>query len=130
MGIGAVLSQGGRPIAYFSEKLSGSISNCSTNDVEFYSIVQALKHWYSYLSQSEFILFSDHDALKHINSQDKLSSKHANWAVYLQQFTFVIKHKSGALNKVVDALSRRSFLLTTMRAKVLGFDSFHELFGC
>ncbi|KAG5533437.1 hypothetical protein RHGRI_027564 [Rhododendron griersonianum] len=127
VGIGAVLSQGGRPIAYFSEKLSGSRTNYSTYDIEFYAIVQSLKHWYSYLSQSEFILFSDHDALKHINSQDKLSSRHANWAAYLQQFTFVLKHKSGVMNKVADALSRRALFLTTMQTKVLGFDSFPEL---
>lgn len=72
-------------------------------------------------------MFSYYDALKHINSQDKLSLRHANWIAYLQQFTFVIKHKSGALNKVAIELSRRSLLLTTMRTKVLGFDSFQEL---
>ena len=68
VGIGAVLSQGGRPIAYFSEKLNGAKINYSTYNVEFYAIIQALKHWYPYLSQSEFVLFSDYDALKHINS--------------------------------------------------------------
>jgi hypothetical protein len=127
VGIGAVLSQRGRPIAYFSEKLNGSKANYNTYDVEFYAIVQALRHWYSYLSQSEFILFSDHDALKYINSQDKLSARHAKWAAFLQQFTFALKHQSGVTNRVADALSRRALALTTMRTQVLGFDSFREL---
>ena len=82
VGVGSVLSQGGRPIAYFSEKLQGAKANYSTYDVEFYAIIQALRHWYAYLSQSDFILFSDHDALKHINSLDKLSARHALWVAY------------------------------------------------
>lgn len=127
VGIGAVLSQGGRPVAFFSEKFSGPKLNYSTYDMEFYALVRALKYWSSYLAYNEFILYSDHDALKHINSQDKLSSRHARWAAYIQQFTFVIQHKSRALNKVADALSRRSTLLVTMKNEVLGFDSIRDL---
>ena len=55
VGIGAVLSQGGKPIAYFSEKLSGSRLNFSTYDLEFYAIIQALKHWRHYLIHKELV---------------------------------------------------------------------------
>ena len=105
VGIGVVLSQGGKPVAFFSEKLSGSRLNYNTYDVEFYALVQSLRHWSSYLAYNDFVLYSDHEALKHLNSQDMLSSRHAKWTVYVQQFSFIIKHKSGALNKVADALS-------------------------
>ena len=44
VGIGGVLSQGGKPVAFFSEKLSGPILNYSTYDVEFYALVQSLRH--------------------------------------------------------------------------------------
>ncbi|GAA0148096.1 hypothetical protein LIER_36652 [Lithospermum erythrorhizon] len=77
-GIGAVFSQGGCPVAYFNEKLSGSKLNYSTYDVEFYAVVRALKHWSSYLAYNEFVLFYDHEALKHLHSQDKLSTRHAH----------------------------------------------------
>ena len=45
VGIGGVLSQRGRPIAYFSEKLSGAKMRYNTYDVEFYAVVQVVKHW-------------------------------------------------------------------------------------
>lgn len=45
LGIGAVLSQQNRPMTYFSEKLTGARSRYSTYDMEFYAIIQAIKHW-------------------------------------------------------------------------------------
>jgi flagellar biosynthesis chaperone FliJ len=41
---------------------------------------------------------------------------------FMQQFSFTIKHKSRALNKVADALSRKTSLLTTMKSEVKGFE--------
>ncbi|KAH9670836.1 Endonuclease [Citrus sinensis] len=129
VGIGAVLSQQGKPIAYFSEKLNGAKAHYSTYDVEFYAVVQALKHWRHYLIHKDFVLYTDHAALKYLNSQDKLSHRHATWTAFLQQFTFVVKHTSGESNRVADALSRRTSLLTQMHNQVLGFDTFRELYA-
>ena len=67
--IGAVLSQERRPVAFFSEKLSDAHQKWATYDKEFYSIVRALKTWKHYLVGREFVLYSDYDALKHLNSQ-------------------------------------------------------------
>lgn len=126
VGIGAVLSQGGRPVAYFSEKLTGPKLRYSTYDVEFYAVVQAVKHWRHYLFHKEFVLFTDHDSLRHIRSQDKVSHKHGRWMSFLEKFTFVVKHKSGMSNRVADALSRRSNLLVSMRVGVPGMDVLME----
>ena len=128
LGIGAVLSQQSRPVAFYSEKLSGARSRYSTYDVEFYAVVQSIRHWRHYLVHRDFVLFTYHDALKQLDSQVKVSARHASWIAYLQQFTFTIRHKSRKLNRVADALSRCHTLLTTLHASVPGFSCFSELY--
>ena len=83
VGIGAVLIQSKRPLAYFSEKLNGSKCNYSTYDKEFYAIIRALSHWGHYLKPKPFVLHSDHQALKYINGQHKLNPRHAKWVEFL-----------------------------------------------
>ncbi|GJW92905.1 RNA-directed DNA polymerase [Tanacetum coccineum] len=128
VGIGGVLSQGGKPVAFFSEKLNDAKRKYTTYDKEFYAIVRTLEHWSHYLLPNEFVLFSDHEALKYLNSQHKVSRRHAKWVEFLQSYSFSLKHKAGKLNKVVDALSRRHCLLQTMEAKVLGFEVLKDLY--
>ena len=99
--IGGVLSQEGQPIAFFSEKLNETKLRYSTYEKEFYAIVQAIKHWSYYLTYKEFILHTDHEALKYLNSQSNVNKRHAKWVSFLQQFTFSLKHQSGILNKVL-----------------------------
>ncbi|GJS50369.1 putative nucleotidyltransferase, ribonuclease H [Tanacetum coccineum] len=126
--IRGVLSQGGRPVAYFSEKLIEPKSRYTTYDLEFYAVVQAVKHWRRYLFHKEFMLFTDHDSLRHIRTQDKVSHKHGRWLVFLEKFTFVVKHKTGVSNRAADALSRRSNLLISMQVDVPGLDVIREQF--
>ncbi|GJV93664.1 putative reverse transcriptase domain-containing protein [Tanacetum coccineum] len=115
--IGGVLSQGGRPVAYFSEKLTGPKSRYTTYDLEFYAVVQAVKHWRHYLFHKEFVLFTDHDSLRHIRTQDKVSHKHGRCLAFLDKFTFVVKHKTGVSNRAADALSRMSVVLQGVQAR-------------
>ncbi|WOG95956.1 hypothetical protein DCAR_0415286 [Daucus carota subsp. sativus] len=76
VGIGAVLSQEKRPIAFFSEKLSDARQKWSTYEKEFYAVFRALKHWEHYLFQKQFLLHTDHQALKYLNNQRHLSNMH------------------------------------------------------
>ncbi|XP_071939170.1 uncharacterized protein [Coffea arabica] len=129
IGIGAVLLQEGRPVAYFSEKLNGAALNYSTYDKELMALVRALQTWQHYLCPREFVLHTDHESLKHIKSQDKLSKRHARWITFIDSFTFVIKYKAGKTNVVADALSRRHTLITTLDAKLLGFEFLKEFYA-
>ncbi|KAI0493577.1 hypothetical protein KFK09_023696 [Dendrobium nobile] len=128
VGIGAVLSQDGHPIAFFSEKLNEARQKYSTYDKEFYALVRALHHWNHYLLAKDFVLYTDHEALRFLNSQKKLKGRHASWSEFLTAFNFVIKHKAGRLNQAADALSRCHLLLQTLQTKVLGMDTFKNLY--
>ena len=128
IGIGGVLSQGGRPIAYFSEKLNDVRQRYSTYDKEFYAIVRSLEYWRHYLLPNDFVLFSDHQALKYIQGQAKLNPRHAKWVEILQAYSFTIRHKAGTANSVADALSHRPSLLSSVNIHVPGLDSWKHLY--
>jgi hypothetical protein len=58
--LGGVLLQEVKPVAYFSEKLSGASLNYSTYDKELYALVRTLETWQHYLWPKEFVIHSDH----------------------------------------------------------------------
>ncbi|OMO50325.1 reverse transcriptase [Corchorus capsularis] len=79
VGIGAVLMQGGKPVAYFSEKLNGAALNYPTYDKESYGLMRALQTWQHYLWPKEFVIHTDHESLKYLRGQHKLNKRHAKW---------------------------------------------------
>jgi len=66
-----------RPIAFFSEKLSGAALNYPTYDKELYALVRTLETWQPYLGPKEFVIHTDLESLKHLKSQGKLNKRHA-----------------------------------------------------
>ncbi|XP_073122230.1 uncharacterized protein [Henckelia pumila] len=105
VGIGGVLMQGGRPVAYFSEKLSGASLNYPTYDKEFYVLV------------------------RHLKGQQRLNKRHTKWVAFVETFFYIIKYKKVKENVVADALSRRYMLLSTLDSKFLGFEYVKELYA-
>ncbi|RVW58031.1 Transposon Ty3-G Gag-Pol polyprotein [Vitis vinifera] len=129
IGIGAVLMQEKRPIAYFSEKLNGATLNYPTYDKELYALVRQLETWQHYLWPKEFVIHTDHESLKHLKRTSKLNRRHAKWVEFIETFPYVIKYKQGKENIVADALSRRYALVSTLNAKLLGFEYVKELYA-
>ncbi|CAA7043940.1 unnamed protein product [Microthlaspi erraticum] len=129
IGIGAVLMQDKKPIAFFSEKLGGATLNYPTYDKELYALVRALQTWQHYLWPKEFVIHTDHESLKHLKGQQKLNKRHARWVEFIETFPYVIKYKKGKDNVVADALSRRYTLLSTLDAKLLGFEQIKDLYA-
>jgi hypothetical protein len=81
VGIGAVLLQEKRPIAFFSEKLNGARLNYFIYD-EFYALIRALEVWQHDLLPKEFVIHTDHESLKYLKGQSKLNRRHAKCGVY------------------------------------------------
>ncbi|PKU71894.1 RNA-directed DNA polymerase [Dendrobium catenatum] len=128
IGIGAVLYQEDRPLEYFSEKLSTSRQKWTVYEQELYAVVRALKQWEHYLLHQDFVLCSDHQSLQYLNSQKTINRMHARWVIFLQRFSFVIRHKTGKMNRVADALSRRAALLVQLQTEVTGLEEMKSLY--
>jgi hypothetical protein len=129
IGIGGVLLQEGKLIDYFSENLSGPLLNYSTYDKELYALVRVLETWQHYLWPKEFVIHSDDESLKHIRGQAKLNTHHAKWVEFIEIFPYIIKHKKGKKNVIVDALSRRYTMLSQLDHKIFGLESIKELYA-
>ena len=123
IGIGGVLMQEGNTIAYFLEKLNGAQLNYPVYDKELYALVRVLEVWQHYLWPKEFIIHSNHEALKYLKFQSNLNKHHAKWVEFIESFPYIINYKKGKDNVVVDALSRKSMLLTHLDVQVPGLES-------
>jgi hypothetical protein len=129
IGIGGVLLQEGKPIVYFSEKLSGHSLNYSTYDKELYALVRILETWQYYLWSKEFVIHSDHESLKHIRGQAKLNKHHAKWVEFIEIFSYIIELKKGKENVIADALSRCYTMLSQLDHNFFGLESIKELYA-
>ncbi|KAL0541183.1 hypothetical protein IC582_021222 [Cucumis melo] len=105
-GLGAVLSQNKRPIAYFSQKLSETAKEKSVYERELMAIVLVVEKWRHYLLGHHFVVFTDQKALRYILEQRELIPGIQKWLMKLMGFDFEIFYRAGPENKVADALSR------------------------
>jgi hypothetical protein len=128
IGIGGVLLQEGKLIAYFSEKLRGPSLNYSTFEKELYALVRVLETWQHYLWTKEFVIHSNHESLKHIRGQTKLNKHHAKWVKFIETFPYIIKHKKEKENVIADALSRCYTMLSQLDHKIFCLESIKELY--
>jgi transposase InsO family protein len=129
IGIGIVLIQGGKPVAFFSEKLHGPSLNYSTYDKELYALVQVLQTWQHYLWSNEFVIHSDHESFKYLKGQATLNKRHAKWIEFIESFFYIIKHKKGKDNMIADALSRRYTMLSQISHKIFGLETIKGLYA-
>jgi hypothetical protein len=122
IGIGGILLQEDKPMTYFSEKLSGPYLNYSTYDKEFYTLVHILETRQHYLWPKEFVIHAGYESLKQIRGQGKPNKRHAKWVEFIETFSYIIKHKKGKDNVIVDALSRRYTLLSQIDHTFFGLE--------
>ena len=103
-GIGAVLIQEHEgklfPICYASRKLSDAERNYSTIEKE------CLARFHMYLYGVRFVLQTDHEPLKYMNSAKFTNNRLMRWAMFLQSYNMKVEAIKGSENVGADYLSR------------------------
>ena len=107
-GIGAVLMQEGRPIAFESRPIKGKYLQKPIYEKEMLAILYALNKWRTYLMGRHFKVKTYHDSLKHFLEQRLSSEEQQKWVTKMLGYDFEIIYKKGKLNVVADALSRKN----------------------
>ena len=105
-GIGAVLMQGGHPLAYLSRALGPRSQGLSTYEKEYMAILMVLEQWRSYLQHAEFQIVTDHRSLVQLTEQRLHTPWQQKVFAKLVGLQYKIVYRKGADNGVADALSR------------------------
>ncbi|GKA21407.1 putative reverse transcriptase domain-containing protein [Tanacetum coccineum] len=104
-GLGAVLMQREKVIAYASRQLKPNEENYTTHDLKLGAVVFALKIWRHYLYGTKYTVFTDHKSLQHILDQKELNMRQRRWLELLADYDCEIHYHPGKANVVADALS-------------------------
>ena len=109
-GLGCVLMQEGRVIAYASRQLRKHELNYLTHDLELAAVVHALKIWRYYILGNRCEIYTDHKSLKYIFTQNELNLRQRRWLELNKDYNLGIHYHPGKANVVADALSRKSYV--------------------
>ncbi|KAL2230686.1 UNVERIFIED_CONTAM: Transposon Ty3-G Gag-Pol polyprotein [Sesamum indicum] len=115
-GIGAVLMQEGKPIAYLSKALAARNLGLSTYEKEFLALLLAVTKWKHYLLGNHFIIKTDQRSLKHILDQRVDSMLQQKWVTKLLGLSYEVQYKKGTENRAADALSRMDQVIDTQHS--------------
>jgi len=109
LGLGCVLMQEGRVVAYASRQLRKHELNYRTRDFELATVVHALKIWRLYLIGHKSDIYKDHKSLKYIFTQSDLNLRQRWWLELIKDYDLEVHYHPGKANVVVDALRRKSY---------------------
>ncbi len=111
-GVGAILAQHDEEakadyvVEYFSQSLGQTQENWSATDLECLAIVEAICHFDGYLREKPFTIYTNHQALATLRTQQNSKGRKARWITELKNYNFKAKHWPGSDNGIADYLSR------------------------
>ncbi|KAL4032944.1 hypothetical protein IC575_006027 [Cucumis melo] len=106
-GVGAVLIQDKRPIAYYSHMLALKDRVRPVYERELMAVVLAVQRWRPYLLVGKFKVKTDQKALKFLLDQRVIQPQYQKWIAKLLGYSFEVVYKPGVENRAADALSRK-----------------------
>ncbi|GFT84234.1 transposon Tf2-6 polyprotein [Trichonephila clavipes] len=106
VGIGAVLQQNQKPIAFASRTLNKAERNYTVTERECLAVIWALNKFKTYFGPLPVKVITDHAALTKLTIGKNLSSRMIRWALKLSEFNIEWEHRPGVQNVVADLLSR------------------------
>ncbi|GKE46227.1 putative reverse transcriptase domain-containing protein [Tanacetum coccineum] len=106
-GLGVVLMQRMKVIAYASRKLKIHEKNYTTHDLELRAVVFTQKIWRHYLYGMKCVVFTDHKSIQHILDQKDLNMRQRRWIELLSDYDCEIRYHPGKANVIADALSQK-----------------------
>nr|ABA99101.1 retrotransposon protein, putative, Ty3-gypsy subclass [Oryza sativa Japonica Group] len=113
LGLGCVLMQDGKVVAYASRQIRPHEKNYPTHDLELAAVVHALKIWRHYLFGTRTEVYTDHKSLKYIFTQPDLNMRQQRWLELIKDYDMGIYYHPGKANVVADALSRKGYCNAT-----------------
>nr|AAM12303.1 putative polyprotein [Oryza sativa Japonica Group] len=108
-GLGCVLMQERKVVAYASRQLRPHEVNYPTHDLELAAVVHALKIWRHYLIGNRCEVYTDHKSLKYIFTQTELNMRQRRWLELIKDYDLGIHYHPGKANVVADTLSRKTY---------------------
>nr|GEV28561.1 putative reverse transcriptase domain-containing protein [Tanacetum cinerariifolium] len=91
-GLGCVLMQRGKVIAYASRQLKIHEKNYTIHDLELGAVVFALKIWRNYLYRTKSVIYTDHKSLHHIFNQKELNMRQRRWIELFSDYDCEIRY--------------------------------------
>ncbi|KAH0773702.1 hypothetical protein KY290_010839 [Solanum tuberosum] len=108
VGLGCVLMQHGKVIAYASRQTKVHEKNYPTHDLELAVVLFALKIWRHYLYGVHVDVFTDHKSLQYVFSQKDLNLRQKRLLELLKDYDMSVLYHPSKVNMVAYALSRMS----------------------
>jgi hypothetical protein len=94
-GLGCVLMQQGKVVAYASRQLRPHEVNYPTHDLELAAVVHSLKIWRHYLIGNRCEIYTDHKSLKYIFTQPDLNLRQRRWLELIKDYNIGVNYHPG-----------------------------------